>query len=462
VRDIDEVLLEKIKQALRTVYNDADPKMDIIVAQTSKYLTPGLLLTPYTIRVNQTLGPLDIAVRREDENAIPQGLSMVYIEDGIAKVAWLNIEDHVGRGWKRQYDIGPAVDCAIDYDGRWTRITSFNDLYFTTTSRWALVTEGEPWIALVHADGSLTVRQGQHGTVLTLVADNVTKVSMLRSWKSVITGQNHDHGIVVAYIRDGEVKYRNYAEHYITLIPDWESEKTVPFDTGTYPAENVALFRTNDYRLGCLAEINGQLEWWISKRNWVGMAIPPETISASITNYTLALLPVYFYGVGGPAAATNPVHIKGEYQWGEHNSEKIAASITNYTLTLLYAGPLWPETIENIDDGLGEWGLYIKLTFNHDIYGAAGKQTAFSVTDSNSTPFSVQGTAQGDTIREVVLAVVDFNSAVGDITVAYTGGPGLLTGEGDQEVGAFSEAFTPVNLVPPAANPPEPEAIWNE
>ncbi len=542
MRDIGEVLLKKIRQALRTVYNDADPKMDIIVAQTNKYLTPGLLLTPHTVRVGAILGPLDIAVRREDANKIPQGLSMAYIEDGTAKVAWLDIDAHVGRGWQHQYDIGPAIDVAIDYDGRWTRITSFNDLYFTTTSRWALVTYGDPYIALVKPDGSLTVQVGQ-GAQTTLAADNVTKISLMRSWKNVLIW-NHDHGIIACYIRNGEVRYRSYAQQADGITTLWENERTLAeFESpeiqtlflggasgGTFTlgdgttntsaiaynasaatiqteleaiygagnvtveagtdftitfamavgvsglvadftdltgalnpllsvaqtyglAANVALFRTNDYRTGLLAEAGGQIHWAISSRNWAGMAIPDELILASISGLSIELTEVQHIVVG-------------DYEPGEHYgtvglqrqvpAELISAGVTNFSIALLYGISPVCLTVENSD------AENILLTFDEQVFGAAGQQAAFSVVDENSISWSVLTVAQGAHTREVALTLVDFNNAAGDLTISYNNATGTMTGEAGQAVGSFSKAFTPVGLVPDEEDPPAPIAAWNE
>lgn len=428
MRDIDEVLLEKIKQALRTVYNDADPKMDIIVAQTNKYLTPGLLLTPYTVRVGAILGPLDIAVRREDANAIPQGLSMVYIENGIAKVAWLNIDDHVGRGWKWQYDIGPAVDCAIDYDGRWVRIWSFNDLYFTTTSRWALVTQGEPYIALVKPDGSLTVQYGQ-GAPLNLAESGVTKISLMRSWKNVLLW-NHDHGIIAAYIRNGEVRYRSYAQQADGVTTLWENERTLTEFAGT--AANLALFRTNDYRTGLLVEINGEIHMATSTRNWAGMAIQDHTVSVTGTGLLVQMIPV---------AYEDAYHI-----------HTIAVEGTEVSCKL--CPPIWPQVVDIYNPGPDDT-VTILIECDIDLYGTlTGLQAAFTVRDSAATPvnYAVSATAKGLTDKIIKLTVANFESAYGDLTVTYTFATAPIYSQVEggcfMELDGFVKTFTP-DLMPP-------------
>ena len=434
MRAIPSLLLDKIQQAYQTAHGNADPKLDIIIQQSTQALEQGLMLNPCTLWVDEELTAIDIAVSRQDKNQAPQELSMVYIVDGIAKLATLDATDNICRDWVYQRDLGPAVDCAIDYDGRWQRITSFDDEFYSATSRWALVTFGEPYIALVKPDGSLTIQQGE--VVLTLAPDGVTRVSMIRGWKT-ITEHTNDQGIVCAYIRNGDVKYRNYAEQVDNTFV-WEFEKSVDeFDTSVHPATHVSIFRTNDYRIGIFAEINGEMQWAMSRRNWSGMAIEDHHLSAGIVDYTISVLPI----------------VSSSYDHTEH----ISTGITDYTI--LQCSPITPVVtqIENPN------ATSIIITFSHAItQGRAGHQSAFTVSDSASTPvfFTVQSTSAGTTANKLVLNMANFGSATGNMIVAYSNGvagdnliPRLSckNGLGDLcefAIESFATSFAP-DLAPP-------------
>lgn len=344
MRSIPSDLLTKIQSAWQTIHGNADPKMDIIAQKVTKYLTEGTQLQARTIRTgNNNLGSLDICIRREDVNADPTEIVMVYIEDGLAKVATLPYVHRPDENFVYKYTMGPAVDVACDFDGRWHRITDHTGIYFDTTVLWALTTYGEPYIARVLSNGSLMIQQGQHGTSITLADSWVEKVSMLRAWKNVAL-YNHDQGLVVAYIRAGAVVYRNYCQQPdgVTLL--WEGEREV--GTLPAPAANVALFRTNDYRTGIVAEVAGQLYWVITTRNWANMALPPEIVECSISGYTVTLHPILHLIAGdGPYPTDNKKHHKAQ---GGLPAEIVAAGISLFDLTLLWAGETSPIQAENL------------------------------------------------------------------------------------------------------------------
>lgn len=105
-------------------------------------------------------------------------------------------------------------------------------------------------------------------------------------------------------------------------------------------------------------------------------------------------------------------------------------------------------------------GAKIKITFSEPLTGTVtGNQAHFTVTSQeyNYVPggtlgaitHTVTATAAGDTTKELILTVKDterFESAVGQITVAYDGG-GSLVGEGGAVL-AFTQSFAPTDLVP--------------
>ena len=366
MRAIPSLLLDKIQQAYQTAHGNADPKLDIIIQQSTQALEQGLMLNPCTLWVDEELTAIDIAVSRQDKNQAPQELSMVYIVDGIAKLATLSTTDNVCRDWVYRKDLGPAVDCAIDYDGRWQRITGFDDEFYTATSRWALVTFGEPYIALVKPDGSLTIQQGDSEPV-ELADTGVTRVSLMRGWKNAIT-YNADQGIICAYIRDGDVMYRSYCLQPPADPALWEIERQVTeFDTSINPATHISLFRTNDYRAGFLAEIDGEIHMSVTERNWSGMAIDDHTITATVTDLAVALYPITFH----------------EFE-DEHTITATVGSMG------IYICP--PEDPQAIDAETDQENL-ITIEFDMPLMEGTGQENAFIITDDSLATFDVISTS---------------------------------------------------------------------
>src|SRR5690554_6876125 len=96
-----------------------------------------------------------------------------------------------------------------------------------------------------------------------LLAEGVSKIAAIRGWKNTYMW-NHDQGIIVAYIKSGQIYYRNYCQQPPDQPALWEIERQVDLPT---PAQNIALFRTNDYRTGFICESEGQIHWAITTRN---------------------------------------------------------------------------------------------------------------------------------------------------------------------------------------------------
>jgi len=128
---------------------------------------------------------------------------------------------------------------------------------------------------------------------------------------------------------------------------------------------------------------------------------------------------------------------------------------------LIYGLTSVPVSIENIDDGEGNWGLYIRIVFDHPIQGADGNQARFVLTDGNGVTYTATALSLSEDGLTLMLTMPDFNFAAYGLqcSLAYT--PGAIQCAATA-LEAFSFAFEPANLVAPAIDPPETEAVWNE
>ena len=524
MRNLPAGMEQRILDAIQTIDNSADPKMKAFIQRVYRYIQPGAMLTPITIRTGDALGPLDVAVKREDPDGPAHELMMVYIEGGIAKLA--NSTSYViqptGEHWSYIGDIAQAVDVAIDYDGYWLR-TAFDPMEYGTYGRFNLITAGEPWIFRVSPEGALIARQGILGSDLTLVESGVTKVDALRGWKSILKAED-DQGLIVAYIKDGDVYYRTYAEQAGgTFI--WESERQITeFDTSTYDAVNIAMFRTIDYRSGILAEINGIIYMLITHRNWSGMALPDEIITVSITDLAIDLVEVEHvtseheeiitariddlvtlllwagdtYGISAINIPTTTEVTAEPVGTGDGIEDEflllhepgtgsetiyldgVPVSPDDYTIsgkTFTFGTPPVDTAVITADYEWENWGIYVEVSCDHGVTNVSGNHAQFAMDDDNEISYTPISTAEGDPVpkighfsgpRSIIVEFSDFNNAyppggpVGDLTISYAEGEGYIQGEAGQDLKTFSLAFTPLNLDPVLSEPPVVEAMWNE
>jgi len=380
-----------------------------------------MLLKARTIRTGVDLGPARVAVQRPDPFKGPTKLYMAYIEDGWAKVATSLMVDRIPTQWDYEYSLATAIDVAIEFDGRWERIPGGQHAPYTV---------GSPFVAIVRPFGRLTVQRGQLDTPFELAADGVSRVAMLRGWKNTYLW-NHDQGVIIAYIRNGVVCYRNYAQQPPDLPAIWEPERIVT-ELPT-PTQNIALFRTNDYRVGIICESNGRLYWTITTRNWALMAIEQHTIGAAITLETELISLTY-------TDIYNDLHT-------------ITGVIGLELLTLYGAAYNNIVTIYNEDNET------IHIFFEHQITELVAED--FQVYDENDDLFDVTGlAADSEDPLHFVLTTLDLNHSVeGDLTLKFLGGG---RGEADQLFDPFNTVFTPTGLEYEEVSGPEVEAIWNE
>jgi hypothetical protein len=436
MRVIPASILAKLRQTVHSRDRDADPRINLVFQRTKRYIEQGSEMQPIDLWQRPGLGPLAVAIRREDRLKGPQKIYLAYIENGVAHLAvsdYLKSIEQV-QDWKYLYPIGPALDVAIEFDGRWQRTSPDAEVCFDSPALWTLVSFGEPYIFRILPNSSLVVQQGQDPTY-ELAPSGVTKVAALRGWKNTYLW-NHDQGLICAYIRNGDVRYRNYAQQPPDLPAIWEQERIVTELPS--PAQNVALFRTNDYRVGFLCESNGEIHWAVTGRNWAIMALEPHTITAGI-DVTVDLIPITYAEIYHEHTITAGISLDVALLWGvAYNSFKSAENDG-------------PTTIHAVCEH-----------FLTDLTAAD-----FIVEDEDEAVFSVSNIVAGATPFGITLTVDNLNYAnqsllgEGDLTLKFLG-TGTTKGEAGQDVDPFEITFTPEGLEFIALDPPEVEEMWNE
>ena len=299
-----------------------------------------LLAEPKTIRERENLGPLETTAYREKGAEYPRALYQIYIEDGIARVAVC--QGHGGRyiyehydKFEDIYDIGPADDVAIEFDGYWERISPGQG-----ERKYDFISVGEPWLFRV-VEGDLVVQQGENGEPETLATGITGRIHAMRGWKNT-SFPEQDYGLLIGYLKNGTLYYRTRAEQGDGSV-HWELEKEIEGFTGD--VSDFSFFRATDYRMGVMAEVEGDVYVSLTKRNWSLMAIGDELIDATLTDYNLPLNPIMFTIVGdGPFPSSNQMHWKDKL---DLSSENISSSLI-YENMLLWAGETQPVSAGNI------------------------------------------------------------------------------------------------------------------
>lgn len=382
MRNLPQSIIDKLNSKHQTTYNNSNISMDVYVIRAKNTVDDSTYWTVETIRETSGLGEISVAPRRFRPYGPPNRIYEIHVHNGEVKTAIREYPDRLKDGWQDQFSLGTGSSVAIAFNGEWQR---YRNLF-------RLVTEEKPYVSWVDGNGDLWVQKwDEHDTKFQL-SSGVSKVRMIRAWKNTVI-HYLDQGVVVAYIKtDGKVYYRNYCiqEDYTEI---WEPERELMDFTGT--AVNLNLFITNDYRMGFVIEDNlGQVHWLVTPCNWGGMASPAEHLATSITDIAFEVTPITYYDT--------------------YSNEHIETGITDVWFNV--AEPIYPKVLSISNDD--EYTIRIK--FSHIIdYDLSTVGQAFSVKDSLNTSFDIVSTSAGVDNSELVLTLVNFNGASGNLFVTY-------------------------------------------
>lgn len=398
------------------------------------------------IRTLSDLGDLSVAARIQVPYGVPDMLFNIYIEKGIAKVATRPYPSYMDKTWTEEFEIGQAKAVAMAFNAYWK-------IYQV---KWRMIMDDFPHLFWTDNSDNLYVQIWDDvGTRLHLASD-VVRVKAIRGWKNV-SFPERDHGLIVAYIKtDGRPYYRNFCYQEVSDKFVWETEREIEEFTGT--ANTLNLFITNDYRTGIVIEdSDGKAFWFITERNWAGMAIPPESITVAPIKVEATLIPI-------------------EYPEGYETEHLSVAPVSviydlRYALTDNYFREIYNEPVdvydEELEDYVEDWGKVLIFTTQNRLYSI--DKADFVITDSKNINY------YADTIAEIVnsdelgvykykLSFLDeksFND-VDDVGVLKYIAVGTTTNGVDVKYDTFQKTFYPQNLVPTFEPVPEVDSIWNE
>ena len=283
MRSLPESLQSKLSQQMQTVHNDADPRMEVVVARARTTIVDYTYWTVETIREGSGLGDVSVAPRRFRAYGSPNRIYEIHVHNGEVKTAIREYPDRLKDGWQDQFSLGAGSSVAIAFDGRWERFRKL----------WRLITDEKPWLFWVDGNNVLWRQHWDDVSTKTQLDTGVARVRAIRAWKNVNL-PDQDQGIVVGYIKtDGTVWYRNYCQQ-ADYSYTWENARQLVDFTGT--AVSLNMFITNDYRMGFMIEDSlGQIHWLVTPRNWAGMAIVADTLMVAPATLEVDLIPIEYY-----------------------------------------------------------------------------------------------------------------------------------------------------------------------
>lgn len=213
----------------------------------------------------------DITIRQLSQDNGPDEIWIVGIEAGEALVRKRKYDQKATISFTPCFSVGKAIEAAIEFDGNW--ILRNNDVVST------LETQEYPWIFWTDIESILYGQLGDDETTKVILDTDVSKIYACRGFSSM-DYQEQDQGLVVAYIKDGKVYYRQYVYNATLTYNAWDDPCVL--DESLTNVTAIAIQRLNDYRLGFSVVLNNETRLYITDRMYVGQAVPKEIANASL------------------------------------------------------------------------------------------------------------------------------------------------------------------------------------
>ena len=224
----------------------------------------------------------DITVRKTATESQISYIYAICIDDGVCVVKKCQYQDTPGAAWIGEATLGNAIDAAIEFNGLW-------DL---TYQPYIFNTDESPWVAILRPNNEVYVKRLDDPTTEQLLATNTTAIAMIRGWDNT-WDPGTDQGLVVGYVKsDGKAYYRAYCRQIDDSFM-WEAEYQLDKFDGT--AIDINLFTTNDFRIGFnILDSTGTTYTYITRRNWPGMSVPPEYVTADVISISASMIAIEY------------------------------------------------------------------------------------------------------------------------------------------------------------------------
>lgn len=428
MRSIPSDIASKLAMTKQTRANSADPSASIWIGRPTTPLTTDVFLEKQAVLTGTSITDTSVAVCHPRQGAANTKINIGYIDAGVAKVVTAAVKTKMSNHiWVDSGFSENASAISVAYDGTMPKDHHGNVEF---------VTESQPWVFWVDS-GALYARKLGTADTVTLAQANCTDVSAIRAMWSEVGG--FDFGLIAFFLLNGTIYYRQLIDG------EWMDAETVTFGPSGVTWTSIAAFRTWDYRVGVQGKTStGDLYELFTQFMGIGKQTV-EHIEVKDISAVGTLTPIDYH----------------DTQLNEHVE---IADISAVGL-LQWGFAVYGVAAENIADENDDWGKFIVITLDHpcNVTSVSGNGSQFGITDENNVSFYSSSISVSEDGMTLTLGFVDFNSATGEVLLAYT--PGTISSppyNPTSPMQAWSLSFTPTNLVPPAVDPPEPLEVWNE
>lgn len=416
MRAIDPVIKSRLLLMQQTLYYNAQPSMEVLAIRPRTPIFHKRFWQESIVAADTTATCTSVAVRKTGVQA--DRVFVAYISNDVLTIKSAALVFPVANmAWEIEQVIEDCTACALEFDGRFVRISPYKIEYRT---------EDLPWLFYITTSGALM------GGVLseayeTLVGANVSSVDAIRGIHSEY--DDNDLGLIIFYILNGVVYYNQ------RVGDEWIGQESVSIAPAN--AISVKAERSFDWRLVLQVTDNTGALYEVFSKAYVSGWTGVDSLTAK-TSLTLDVMEVIYHDAMAP--------------------DETLSVLTALTVVTLWGVETLMISAVNIDNGEGDYGYLVRITWDHDLSVPPGNDTAFLLTDSEDNTF---GSVQVSRVAERVVEVEfqNFNNAIGACEITYT--PGTLVGEAGQAITVNSVVFLPTGLVPIAVDPPVPTGIIN-
>lgn len=295
MRSIPAALKAKLAAQYKARGMDNEPRLRLVATQNA-YNT--LITEPIHEDISPAFG--DVTIRQLEGESDPSRAYAICLDNGTATIWQRELPAFYDYPWQRQWVLGSAADVAIEYDGTWVLSDTKEHHY--------LRTEQYPYVFFADASGNLYVQKWTDESTRMFLASNASNISACRGWQST-DDPEIDQGLIIGYLRDGKVYYRALCYEAEAQTTVWEAEHQVT-ELGTGNT-TLAVFRTNDFRVGFLTQHGGEMLMALTGRSYAGQSVLPESVYGQVVpRCTITPTPIKYltgYGENGRiGAAVNP------------------------------------------------------------------------------------------------------------------------------------------------------------
>lgn len=170
--------------------------------------------------------------------------------------------------WTAVKDFGEAITGAVEFNGIWKNKAN--------TNAYTLETQAVPFVFVLGVDNRLLAYHGSDFNTVYTLDTKVTSLSVCQGFSNA--AESKDQGVVLVYVREGNVYYRQWLYDEYTKTYVWFAAEPL-YSIGN--ASFASVHRLPDYRLGICIRVGATTTWYITDRTWVGQSVKPEVLRST-------------------------------------------------------------------------------------------------------------------------------------------------------------------------------------